>query len=186
MSDDEEDQKLAREIDEFLQAFEASSASSSEAPEPDDRITFEECCRIILEGWKLRQAGARPDTRAYNRQLLDLLTVEFDIIWRDDWTPRQMRSAGVPMVLPSMARRFADLAGPYSSFLEYASRPGEAEVQLRHRRRLQECGAAHRQAWVELFRDLMLLRWPEAAERCSTWSRLRALGLGEQPERSFL
>ncbi len=72
------------------------------------------------------------------------------------------------MVLPAMARRFACLAGPYSGFLEYRQTPGEAQVHLQHKRHLREREAALREAWVELFRDLMLLRWPDAVDRSSS------------------
>jgi hypothetical protein len=160
MTDDEEEQKLQREIEEFYRTLDVDSLSSSGAAETSDRIDFEDCCRVILEGWRLRQNSARPDLQIYNRHLLNLLIAEFGIVWQDDWNAREARSIGLPVVLPTMARRFADLAGPYNSFIEYTSRPNEAEVHLRHKRRLHECEAAFRETWIELFRDLMLLRWP--------------------------
>jgi hypothetical protein len=51
-----------------------------------------------------------------------------------------------------------------------APRPAAADTQvhLQHKRHLREREAALREAWVELFRDLMLLRWPDAVDRSSS------------------
>ncbi|HUN95277.1 MAG TPA: hypothetical protein VMU69_03435 [Bradyrhizobium sp.] len=40
-----------------------------------------------------------------------------------------------------------------------------------------DAATAMRQRFVTLFRDLLLLRWPKAASRTPSWTKLRALGL---------
>src|SRR4051794_13801149 len=54
------------------------------------------------------------------------------------------------------------------------------QVLDRHTNDLQVSELALKRCWDTLFRDLLLLRWPEAAHRTTSWSRLHALGLGER------
>jgi hypothetical protein len=165
-----------------LAAFSVDSSAESGTEGAKDELSFEDCCRIILEDWPLRQEGARQASRDYYRRLLSLLTNEFGIEWQDDWGVSAARLRGIPVVLHSMPRRFPRHLGPYSGFVEYSFAPGERQVSLLYRKRLGEGEAALRQGWVDLFRDLALLCWPEAASRRTSWTRLRALGLGAPPD----
>jgi hypothetical protein len=177
MDDDEDwEAMIQRELEAALALPTAGEVEAA------DEITFLECCRIILEGWALRQNSASPRIQSYNRQVLSLLLKEFGIDWRDDWTTREARARGLSPVLPCLPERFAALADPYESFIEYSPVPGEAQLRLQHKGRLHERKQALRDAWVELFRDLMLLRWPEAAERRTSWTCLKTLGLSDPPE----
>jgi hypothetical protein len=51
-------------------------------------ITFDHCCRIILEDWRGRRDSVAPELRDYRRLLLMLLCKEFGIWWDDDWQSR--------------------------------------------------------------------------------------------------
>lgn len=165
-----------------LAALSADNGAEPGTEGAKDELTFEDCCRTILEDWPLRQEGARQDSRDYHQRLLSLLTSEFEIEWQDDWGTGDARRRGIPMVLHSMPRRFPRNLGPYSGFVEYSFAPGERQVSLLYRRRLGEGEATLRQGWVDLFRDLALLCWPEAASRSTSWTHLRTLGLGNPPD----
>jgi hypothetical protein len=60
--------------------------------------------------------------------------------------------------------------------------PGEQEVFDRHTDGLNAGLIALKSRWFGLFRDLLLLRWPKAAYCKTSWTRLRALGLGDPVE----
>ncbi len=57
--------------------------------------------------------------------------------------------------------------------------PGEQEVFDRHTDGLNADLTTLKHHWVVLFRDLLLLQWPKAAFCKTSWTRLRALGLGD-------
>jgi hypothetical protein len=144
-----------------------------------DEITFEDCCRIILDDWRWRQDGIVPELLHCKRELLALLNQEFDIDWSDERLDHP-RDDGLPALVSSMPRDYGSLAGPFACWLEYTMLPGEQVVLDRHTNDLRASELAFKQRWVELFRDLLLLRWPGAAHRKTSWSRLRGLGLGER------
>jgi hypothetical protein len=144
-----------------------------------EEITFGECCRIILEDWKWRRDGIATELRDYKRELLALLNREFGIEWRDEAQLESARRQGLPLIALTMPKDFAAIASPFARWLEYSFAPGEREIIELHREFLRSAESAHRERWVALFRDLLLLRWPEAAQRSSSWTRLRSLGLGE-------
>jgi hypothetical protein len=51
------------------------------------------------------------------------------------------------------------------------------EVWKAHRAGIGDAAMVLGQSFVAFFRDLLLLRWPKAAYRTTTWARLQALGL---------
>lgn len=142
-----------------------------------DEITFDDCCRTILSGWRLRRDDIAPVLRDYHRTLLTLMTQEFGIAWEDDW--EFARRERLPALVSTMPEGYAGLNSPFSRYLEYKPRPGEMDVLERHRGELEAAEGALKQRWVALFRDLLLLRWPEAASRTTRWARLEELGLGK-------
>lgn len=143
-----------------------------------DEITFDDCCRIILQDWRWRQDSIVPELLHYKRELLALLNEEFDISWRDEGLGLP-RDDALPALVSTMPRDYGRLASPFACWLEYRMIPGEQNVLVRHRNDLRASEMAFKQRWVELFRDLLLLRWPEAKHRTTSWSRLHDLGLGE-------
>jgi hypothetical protein len=54
---------------------------------------------------------------------------------------------------------------------------GENKVWKAHQLGVRDAAAVMRQRFVVFFRDLLLLRWPEAAHRATSWTKLQALGL---------
>ena len=146
----------------------------------DTPISFDECCRIILVDWPWRRESAAAELRNYKRHLLRLLTGEFGITWDDTWVNQpNLGPFGLSCLACAMPRGYCGLCSPWSSFLEYSPLEGELQVIGRHRPRLDERLNALQQEWAVLFRDLLLLQWPEAAGRQSSWARLRALGLSD-------
>jgi hypothetical protein len=143
-------------------------------------ITFDHCCRIILEDWRGRRDSVAPELRDYRRLLLMLLCKEFGIWWDDDWQ-ESPRDAGLPALVSTLMRNYAGLGSPFAGWIKYTPLPGEQEVWHRHQPRLDAAEKAIKQRWVALFRDLLLLRWPEAAHRRTSWEKLRKLGLREPP-----
>ena len=144
----------------------------------DTPISFDECCRIILADWPWRRQSAAAELRHYKCHLLSLVTGEFGIIWDDAWVDQpDLQSSGLSRLACAMPRGYRVLCSPWSGFLEYSPLEGELQVIGRHRPRLDERLNALQQGWVVLFRDLLLLQWPEAAGRQISWARLRALGL---------
>ena len=141
-------------------------------------ITFDTCCRIILEDWRWRQDSVAAELRDYRRLLLLLLCKEFGIWWDDDWQERP-QDAGLPYLVSTLLQDYRGLDSPFAGFIEYTPLPGEEAVWRRHRSRLDAAEKAIKRRWVALFRDLLLLRWPEAARRRTSWAQLRKLGLGE-------
>ena len=145
------------------------------------QITFQDCCRIILEDSRWRRAGAPSDRRTYHLKLLALLNEAFEIDWRDDeWGCGHDRL--LPRIVLDMPQAYARLVGPFDGVLEYSPLPGEMSVIDRHKVRLSAETDALKELWIALFRDLPLLRWPGAADRRTTWSDLRRCGLGDPPD----
>jgi hypothetical protein len=68
-----------------------------------DQITFDDCCRLILEQGLPDRAYADPDKPDYRRDLLALLNKEFGLRWEDTdgWTLRDRR---VPAIAASLVR----------------------------------------------------------------------------------
>ena len=141
-------------------------------------ITFDDCCRIILEDWRWRRDDNEPELLDYKRSLLTLLNKEFGISWLDEWLELP-RHDGLPALVTTMPRDYASLADPFASWVEYDFLAGEQKVLDRHRKELAVAETALKQRWIALFRDLLLMRWPEALHRKTSWARLRELGLGE-------
>ena len=79
-----------------------------------DEITFEDCCRIILDDWRWRQDGIVPELLHCKRELLALLKFqEFDIDWSDERLDHP-RDDGLPALVSSMPRDYGSLAGPFA------------------------------------------------------------------------
>lgn len=106
------------------------------------------------------------------------MTKEFGIRWDDEWVESPHR-AGIPVLVTTTLQDYARLVSPFARYIEYTPLPGEQEVWRRHKSDLQAAKVALKQHWVAFFRDLLLLRWPEAAHRRTSWARLRQLGLGD-------
>jgi hypothetical protein len=152
-----------------------------------DEITFNDCCRMILEqGAPVRQPVA-PDKPDYRRDLLFLLNKEFGIEWNDtdefQLSPTVWDAAGnpwnggVPYIATSLVRHYCGIIDPFSEWREYTFAKGEPDVWKAHQAGIGDAATAMRQRFVTLFRDLLLLRWPKAASRTTSWTKLRALGL---------
>ena len=141
-----------------------------------DEITFDNCCRLILEQGPPDRPYANPDKSDYRRNLLALLNKEFGIRWEDtdDLTPRDKR---LPAIAPSLVRHYKTIIDPFSGWFEYAPVRGELEVLNLHRPPIGDATATLKQCCVAFFRDLLLLRWPEAAHQTTSWTRLQELGL---------
>ncbi len=143
-----------------------------------DEITFDDCCRIILEDWRWRQDDNEPELLDYKRNLLTLLNKEFGIGWVDK-SLELPQHEGLPALVTTMPRDYGGLAGPFASWIEYDFLSGEQKVLDLHRKELAVAETALKQRWIALFRDLLLMRWPDAVRRKTSWARLRDLGLGE-------
>ena len=141
-----------------------------------DEITFDDCCRLILEQGSPGRAYADPHNPNYRRDLLALLNKEFGICWEDTdgWHSRDRR---VPAIASSLVRLYGTITDPFSGFIEYTSMKGEMEVWKMHQPAIGDAAAILRQCYVAFFRDLLLLCWPEAAHRTTSWTRLQELGL---------
>jgi hypothetical protein len=146
-------------------------AAATEA-ENSDRITFEICCELILEHGPPDRKLSNPD---YRRDLLALLNKEFGIDWTDN--DEALWNSGVPRIAGSVARCYAEVADPFAGWLEYTPVKGEDAVWKTHQAGVIDATTIIRQRLVAFFRDLLLLRWPEAAGRSTSWSRLQELGL---------
>ena len=142
---------------------------------------FQDCCRIILEDFRWRCAVTSSDQRTYRRQLLAMLNNAFGIEWHDD-SDRLPHDKGLPLIVLGMPEAYARIVEPFDGVLEYSPLPGEMAVFHRHKDGLSAETYALKERWVALFRDLLLLRWPEAADRQTSWSDLRRLGLGNPPD----
>jgi hypothetical protein len=136
-------------------------------------ITFDDCCRLILEGWLREDASSVQ--KSYRQSLLELLSKEFGISWRDDIDSRAAYEEGLPLLLSTIPGDYARRVNPFACWFEYTPIPGEMEVLRPH---FDQFGADERkssQPWIALFRDLMLLRFPDAAHRKTSRARLRTL-----------
>ena len=76
-----------------------------------------------------------------------------------------------------MIKAYPDIVDPFAGLLEYTPMKGEWDVWKSHQPGLIDAATVMRQRFIAFFRDLLLLHWPEAADRTSSWARLRALGL---------
>lgn len=144
-----------------------------------DAISFEDFCWIILKDWRWRRDGVAPALSDYKRQLFRPLSQEFGISWDDDGEWRS-DTGGVPALALTMPRDFAGIASPFARWLQYRPKPGERVVLDRHQEVIASAEHELQRCWLALFRDLLLLHWPEARQRTTSWTRLRALGLGEE------
>jgi hypothetical protein len=154
-----------------------------------DEITFDDCCRIILEQGAPVCQPVGPDKPNYRRDLLALLNKEFSIEWNDTnsfqnspvvWDAEgNPWNEGAPVIGTSLVRHYGEIPDPFSGYLEYTFAKGEMEVWKAHQAGIGNAATAMKQRLVALFRDLLLLRWPKAAHRTTSWARLRALGLIE-------
>lgn len=152
-----------------------------------DDITFDDCCRLILEQGPPVREPPGPDKTDYRRDLLALLNKEFGIDWNGtDQT--QMAAVvwdaegngwneGIPAIATSLIRQYSAITDPFSGILEYTFARGEMEVWEAHQADIGNALTAMKQRFVALFRDLLLLLWPKAAHRTTSWGTLRALGL---------
>lgn len=141
-----------------------------------DEITFDDCCRLILELGPPDLNEAAPDEASYRRHLLALLNKEFGIHWEDTEGHRP-QDRRLPAIAPSVVRHYGTITDPFSGWLEYTPVAGEREVLAVHQPAILEAAEVSRQCCVAFFRELLLLRWPEAARRTTSWSRLQKLGL---------
>jgi hypothetical protein len=140
-----------------------------------DEITFDDCCRLILEQGPPRPEDACPDDWDFRRHLLLLLNKEFGIDWRYDDEYQFDRDA--PAIARTLVKYYPGIVDPFAEWLEYTSIQGEDEVLTAHYPSLANAAADLKQRYVAFFSDLLLLRWPEAAHRNTSWQQLRALGL---------
>ncbi len=142
-----------------------------------DTITFEDCCRLILEQGPPARPNDDPDKQDYRRNLLALLNQEFCIQWEDTdglapWDKR------LPAITLTLVRHYKTITDPFSGWLEYAPVEGEMEVLTGSPALRWGCGGRPKARLPRaLFRDLLLLRWPAAAHRTTSWTRLQELGL---------
>jgi len=100
-----------------------------------DEITFDDCCRIILEDWRWRRDDNEPKLLDYKQSLLMLLNKEFGISWVDEWLELPQHE-GLPALVTTMPRDYAGLADPFASWMEYDFLSGEQKVLDRHREEL--------------------------------------------------
>lgn len=154
-----------------------------------DEITFDDCCRIILEqGLPVGQHVA-PGNADYRRDLLALLNKEFGIEWDGTDTfqnlpivrdaEENLWNGGIPAIAASLVRHYGGVSDPFSGYLEYTFAKDEMAVWKVHQTGMCDAATALKQCFVGLFRDLLLLRWPKATDRTTSWARLRAFGLVE-------
>jgi hypothetical protein len=150
-----------------------------------DEITFNDCCRMILEQGPPARQPAPPDKPDYRRDLLFLLNKEFGLEWKDTdgFQPSVgdddgvSSRVGVPIIATTLVRCYGGLVDPFSGWLEYPPVKGEMAVLRAHRPGIGDAVLALRERFVALFHNLLLLRWPEAARRTTSWAKLQALGL---------
>ncbi|BDG74043.1 hypothetical protein [Roseomonas fluvialis] len=85
----------------------------------------------------------------------------------------------LPSILRTICDSYAGIERPFDSFLEY--RPGEREREIldAHIGGIDRATDALRKLWQRWLRDMLLLRWPDAASRTTSWERLAELGLGK-------
>jgi hypothetical protein len=154
-----------------------------------DEITFDDCCRIILEQGPLVDRPYAPDRATYRRDLLALLNKEFGIEWNDmdkfqsspDVLSAEGRrlNQGVPAIAENLVRHYGEVPDPFSGYYEYTFAKREMEVWKAHETLISDAATAMKRCLVGFFRDLLLLRWPKAAHRTTSWTKLRAHGLVE-------
>lgn len=160
-------------------------------------ITIDGLCAEILDGWMLRQHT--PGERgSYHRTLLELMCREFGIEWHDDMNELRhvwesspaglhlgdksaIRWVRMPYMLDGMLERYDQIQTPFAGVLEYDFAEGEQKIFESHCQWIGDATQALRIRWQAYLRDMLLLRWPEAASRSTTWARLAELGLPNRP-----
>lgn len=161
-------------------------------------ITVDGLCAEILDGWMLRKRSTG-DLGDYHRTLLGLICRELGIEWHDDMKKLrhvwEASPAGLhlgdkaaihwvrmPYLLDGMQERYHQIRTPFAGILEYDFAEGEEKVFESHRHGISDATEALRLRWQAYLRDMLLLRWPEAAFRSTTWTRLAELGLPKRPD----
>jgi hypothetical protein len=153
-------------------------------------ITFYDCCRMILQQGPPDRARVFADQPNYRRDLFFLLNKEFGIEWNDSdpcEPSRSVRDAdgrfwreGVPYIAGDLVRHYCQVTVPWSGYLEYTYVKGEMEVWKTEEGGIVYGVTALKECFVAFFHDLLLLRWPDAKYRTTSWEKLEALGLGER------
>jgi hypothetical protein len=72
-------------------------------------------------------------------------------------------NGGVPHIAASLVRPYGTITDPFSGYLEYTPAKGEWDVWEAHRGGIGDAAVVLKQRYVAFFRDLLLLRWPDAA-----------------------
>ena len=148
-------------------------------------IALDTLCASILDGWHCR-VGGHSNLSAYHCKLLDLMTQELGVVWHDD--PDQLQEAWkmpggdgetMPHILRSICEMYDGIREPFRDFLSYSPVVGEKAVLDVNLDPIAVATNHLRLCWQAWLRDMLLLRWPEAATRTTTWERLTELGLGE-------
>lgn len=88
----------------------------------------------------------------------------------------------MPYILDGILVRYHQIQEPFSGVFEYSFAKGEQAVFDTHRHGMAEATASLRRLWQAWLRDMILLRWPEAASSTTTWARLAERGLSTRPD----
>jgi hypothetical protein len=161
----------------------------------DEReLDMVDLCTVILDGWHNR-TQAHDDLKAYHGKKLEIMCAEIGVVWRDDWNElcrawgdwplgasTCRASASPPYVLRTIYSNYRGIQEPMSGISCYSYATGEEAVHARHLSLIRENTVGLRGRWREVLLELLLLRWPEAIGRTTTWKRLRKLGLPEAPD----
>jgi hypothetical protein len=152
-----------------------------------DTITFGDCYRIILEQGLPVHGSSTPEKPDCRRDLLALLDKEFGIGWKETDEAQSLPivwdaegnpwNGGMPAIAISLVRHYGGVIDPFAEHLEYTFAKSEMKVWKARQTGLGDATMTMKQRFVDLFRDLLLLRWPQAADRTTSWTKLRALGL---------
>ncbi len=141
-------------------------------------LGVEDLAREILRFRCTRSQDDDPAMRDYHRHRLELPQRELGTAWNDE-----LRVEGLAFVTEMRPRSYAAVSNPFAGWLAYRLQDGERALWDRHRRAFEAHAAALRETHVELLRDLLALRWPDAAGRSTSEGRLRELGLPAPPAR---
>jgi len=149
-------------------------------------LTIGDLAAAILDGWNSRR-NAAPQLAEYRCRLVSLLCGDLGVGWhdsekdlRDAWEGQHPRKSGggMPAILPRLPEKYSCIQEPFAGYLCYRHADGEQEAAASHLGAIGAQTAELRARWQAYFRDL-LIRWPDAAFRTTSWARLRELGLGE-------
>lgn len=88
----------------------------------------------------------------------------------------------LPVILQSICESYSAIETPFDSYFEYHAEPQEQAILAAHLGGIDRATDELRKLWQKWLRDMLLLRWPGAASRTTTWERLAELGLGEWPD----